>query len=101
MSEMWRTSRTPRRVVLTVAVMTALAGAAPVAEASAPTPALPAPAVQTLAALLPGIPWSQIPVAGPGVAYANGAAAIRDVFNGGTTVCVSTGSSACSTNAAP
>jgi hypothetical protein len=99
MSSTWRTSRTPRRTVLAVAVITALAGAAPVAEASAAT--LPAPAVQVLTGLVPGIPWSQIPILGPGLAYAHGGAAIGDVLNGGTTVCVSTGSSACSTNAAP
>jgi hypothetical protein len=38
---------------------------------------------------------------GPLVSYAKGSTVIGDVFNGGTTVCVSTRTSACSTNAAP
>jgi hypothetical protein len=103
MSYAWRTSRLPRRAVLAVAVTAALASAVPVAEASAATPVLPAPALQALqtAGLLTGLDLSQFGTLGPGVAYAYGGPAIGDVLNGGTTVCVTTGSSACSTNAAP
>jgi hypothetical protein len=102
MSNAWRTSRIPRRAVLAVAV-TALVSAVPVAEASAGPPVLPAPALQALqtAGLLTGLDLSQFGTLGPGVAYAYGGPAIGDVVNGGTTVCVTTGSSACSTNAAP
>jgi hypothetical protein len=37
----------------------------------------------------------------PLLSYAQGPTVIGDAFNGGTTVCVSTAASACSTNAAP
>jgi hypothetical protein len=103
MSSTWRTSLTPKRAALAVAVITALTGAGPVAEASAAPPALPAPAAQALAdaGALTGLDLSQLPILGYGLAYAYGGPAIGDVLNGGTTVCVSSGSSACSTNAAP
>jgi hypothetical protein len=62
-----------------VAVLGALAIAAPVAEAAT---------------------WP-FGVVAPLVSYAQGPTVIGDVFNGGTTVCVSTAASACSTNFAP
>jgi hypothetical protein len=62
-----------------VAVLSALAIAAPVAEAAT---------------------WP-VGVVGPLISYAKGPTVVGDTFNGGTTVCVSTAASACSTNFAP
>jgi hypothetical protein len=103
MSSTWRTILTPKRAALAIAAITVLTGAGPVAEAGADPTALPAPAVQALAdaGALTGLDLSQIPIPGYALAYAHGGAGIRDVFNGGTTVCVASGSSVCSTNAAP
>jgi hypothetical protein len=93
-SKRW-TGRTTRRAASAVTVIAALAAAGPVAEASAQTPVLPAPAAAALSDLgLAGIP---LPTAG----FAWGAVATGDVLNGGTTVCVTSGSSVCSTNFAP
>jgi hypothetical protein len=96
-------NRIPGGAVLAVVMTSALVAAAPVAAASATTSGLPAPAVQALATTgtLPGIDLSQLPLLGYGLASAYGGTDIGNVLNGGTTVCVTTGSSACSTNAAP
>jgi hypothetical protein len=97
MSSKRRTSRITRRAVSAVAVITALASAAPVAQASAPAPALPLPALAALGSLQ-AFALSPAAFIGPVVAFAKGPTVIGDTFNGGTTVCVSTAASACSTN---
>jgi hypothetical protein len=103
LTSQWWKRRRPRCAALAVAMIAALTVAGPVAEAGAVPPTLPAPAVQALAdaGTLTGLDLSQLPIPGSGFLYAHAGAAIRDVLNGGTTVCVSTGPSACSTNAAP
>jgi hypothetical protein len=83
---------------LAAGVIAALAIAAPVAEANAETPVtVPLPAVAS--ALLEPLLSSIGPLT-PG-AEALGGTAVSDVFNGGTTVCVSTAVSNCSVNDAP
>jgi hypothetical protein len=98
-----RISRINRRAVSAAGVITALALAAPVAEASAatrvlPLPGLPAaplsgfhlPAFGGLGAFTPA-PLSFV---GPSIGFvgvAIGPTVIGDVFNGGTTVVVSNG----------
>jgi hypothetical protein len=78
-------------------VIAALAIGAPVAEASAATTVtIPLPPSTTLPALLAPLLSSVGPSSQAAVAQAG--AAIGDVFNGGTTVCVSTAVSTCSTN---
>jgi hypothetical protein len=84
--------------------MTALAIAGPVAGAGAAVPAFPAlgalPALPTLPAFHP----AALSFVGPSVGaigVAIGPTVIGSVFNGGTTVCVSALTSACSTNASP
>jgi hypothetical protein len=103
MCSRWRASRIPSRSLLAIAAVATFAGATPVAEASVVTPALPASAAQPLAETeaVTGLDLSPLLLSGYATSYAYGGAAIRDVLNGGTTVCVSTGSSACSTNGAP
>ena len=86
-----------RRTVWATGVVTALAIAAPVAEANAqPIPALPLPAAGGLPALgaLPAFTPAPLSFVGPaigGIGVAIGPTVIGDVFNGGTTVVVSTG----------
>jgi hypothetical protein len=103
-----RSSPIRRRAVSAAVVVTALAAAAPVGQASAAlalphVPALPSyhlPAVGALPAFTP----SPLSFVGPSVgqvAVAMGPTVIGSVFNGGTTVCVSTVASNCSTNASP
>jgi hypothetical protein len=95
-----------RRAVSTAGVIAALAIAAPVAGASAATPrAIPhLPAIANLPAVDGfggfggfggyGGPWA-------GVAVAIGPTVIGSVFNGGTTVVVSTAPAAGAVNASP
>jgi hypothetical protein len=83
-----------RRTVWATGVVTALAIAAPVAEAGAqPLPALPLPALPAAGAL-PAFKPAPLSFVGPaigGIGVAIGPTVIGDVFNGGTTVVVSTG----------
>lgn len=103
-----RVSWIKRRAVTAAGIAAAVALAAPVAEANAATPAVATP---TLAAL-PTLPAFPFPAFTPGslsfvippvapVGAAIGPTVIGSVFNGGTTVCVSTLATACSTNASP
>jgi hypothetical protein len=99
-----RTSRIKRRAATAAGVITALAIAAPVAGASAATPrdfglgALPAfPA-------LPGYTPAPLGFVGPSVGFvavAIGPTVIGSVFNGGTTVVVSTSPAAGSVIGSP
>ena len=94
-----------RRAVSAAGVITALAVAAPLAQASAATPVVPLPP-SALAALgsLPAFNPVPLSFVGPSVGsigVAIGPTVIGSVFNGGTTVCVSTVATACSTNASP
>lgn len=103
MSTQRRTSRMRGRAVSMAGVITALAVAAPVAEANAATPALPLPALPPVAGL-PAFTPAPLSFVGPAVGavgVAIGPTVIGSIFNGGTTVCVSTVVSACSTNASP
>jgi hypothetical protein len=99
-------------IVAAAGLVAAMAIAAPVAEASASTspavslPPLPAlPALPTLPAFqLPAFTPGSLSFAGPSVGsigVAIGSTVIGSVFNGGTTVCVSTVTSNCSTNSLP
>jgi hypothetical protein len=99
-----------RRAVWATAVVTALAVAAPVAEASAattPVPALPAlPALGGLPAIgsLPAFTPAPLAFVGPSVGHvgvAMGPTVIGSVFNGGTTVVVSSAPAAGNTIASP
>jgi hypothetical protein len=110
-----RTGWIRTRAAAAAAVVAALAIAAPVAEASAATsPAVSLPTLPALPALptLPALPAFQVPPFTPGslsfvgpsigsIGVAIGPTVIGSVFNGGTTVCVSTVASNCSTNASP
>jgi hypothetical protein len=89
-----------RRTVWATGVVTALAIAAPVAEANAqPLPALSLPAAGGLPALpaaggLPAFTPAPLSFVGPaigGIGVAIGPTVIGDVFNGGTTVVVTAG----------
>jgi hypothetical protein len=94
-----RSRRSPikRRAAWATGVITALAIAAPAGEArAATTVTVPLPPSTTLPAFLAPL-LSSLGPSSQG-AVAQGGAAIGDVFNGGTTVCVSTAASACSTN---
>jgi hypothetical protein len=100
------TSRMRRRAASAAGIIAALAVAAPVAGASAATPALPVLPVPALPAVggLPAFTPAPLSFVGPAVGavgVAIGPTVIGSVFNGGTTVCVSTVASACSTNASP
>jgi hypothetical protein len=90
-----RTGRITRRAVSAAAVITALASAAPLAEASVPTAPPPLPAFPGLWNL-PALTFSPLPFTVPGVAFAQGATVIGQTFNGDTTVCVSGVASHCS-----
>jgi hypothetical protein len=95
-----------RRAASAAGIIAALAIAAPVAGATAATPALPVLPVPTLPAVggLPAFTPAPLSFVGPAVGavgVAIGPTVIGSVFNGGTTVCVSTVASACSTNASP
>jgi hypothetical protein len=80
-----------RRTVWATGVVTALAIAAPVAEANAqPLPALPLPAAGGLPAFKPA-PLSFVGPSIGGIGVAIGPTVIGDVFNGGTTVVVTAG----------
>jgi hypothetical protein len=97
------TSSIKRRTVCAVVVITALAGAAPASQASADAPPVAPSASDSLAAVagltgLPAIAAVPIPIGVPLAAGAKGPTVVGDTFNGGTTVCVSTSASACSTN---
>jgi hypothetical protein len=97
-----RISRTRRRVGSAAGIIAALAIAAPVAQASAVTPGLPAagladPAATAAYAAL-AYPVVGLPAAG---VYSKGPTVIGDAFNGGTTVVVSNGYAVGSTNASP
>jgi hypothetical protein len=78
-------------------MITALAIAVPVTQASAATPGVPWPSLPLLpeTAATAALAWAAdpvpitVPVAG-GLAAARGPTVIGDVFNGGTTVVVST-----------
>jgi hypothetical protein len=93
-----------RRAASAAGVITALAIAAPiaapVAEASAATPAFALPALPAAPAFAP-VPLSFVGPAVGAVGVAIGPTVIGSVFNGGTTVCVSAVFAACSTNASP
>jgi hypothetical protein len=111
------TGWTRRGTVAAVGVVAALAVAAPIAEAGAATShfSLPAlPALPTFHPLppLPALPPYALPAFTPAplsfvgpsigsIGVAIGPTVIGSVFNGGTTVCVSTVASNCSTNASP
>jgi hypothetical protein len=85
---------------LATGVITALAIAAPVGEASADTPlAFPLPALAGVPSFIAPLLASIGPSTPAATAYAG--VAIGDVFNGGTTVCVTTATSTCSVNASP
>jgi hypothetical protein len=98
-----------RRTVAAAGLMGAMAIAAPVAEASAATsPAFALPPMPTLPALpafhMPAFTPGSLSFVGPAIGsigVAIGPTVIGSVFNGGTTVCVSTVASNCSTNASP
>lgn len=106
-----RHTRWRRRVAASAAgVIAVLAIAGPVTAANAATPALLGfPALPALPALpgvggLPAFTPAPLSFVGPAVgqvAVAIGPTVIGSVFNGGTTVCVSTVASACSVNASP
>jgi hypothetical protein len=86
---------------LATGVIAALAMAAPVAAARADTPpVVPLPAFATLPAFIAPLLSSFGASVGP-VAFAKGPTVVGSVVNGGSTVCVSTVTSTCSTNAAP
>lgn len=89
-----RTSRITRRAVSAVAVITALASAASVAEASAATNPLPISALPGLANL-PAFTFSPLQFNFPAARIAQGGNVIGQTFNGGTTVCVSPTATAC------
>lgn len=97
-----RISRTKRRVGSAAGIVAALAIAAPVAQASAVTPALPLAGLADPAAAAGyaavAYPFVGLPLAG---VYAKGPTVIGDAFNGGTTVVVSNGYAAGSTNGSP
>jgi hypothetical protein len=82
---------------LATGVIAALAIAAPVAEASDATSSVALPPFASIPAYLEPLLASL----GPTSQVAEGGAAIGDVFNGGTTVVVSTGVAAGSTNGSP
>jgi hypothetical protein len=97
------------RILAAAGLVAAIAIAAPVAEASASTS--PAVSLPPLPAL-PALPAFQLPAFTPGslsfvgpsvgsIGVAIGPTVIGSVFNGGTTVCVSTVTSNCSTNSLP
>jgi hypothetical protein len=90
------------RVVSVASLVAALAIAAPATAASAATSATPLPPLPALPAL-PAFTPVPLTFVGPtaSVAVAIGPTVIGSVFNGGTTVCVSTVVSACSVNASP
>jgi hypothetical protein len=95
MSSKRRTSRITRRAVSAVAVMTALASAAPIAEASAATDPPPFPALSGLGNLT-AFTFSPLSFTVPGVAVATAPPVIGQTFNGNTTVCVSPRATVCS-----
>jgi hypothetical protein len=93
-----RLSAASRPVALATGVIAALAIAAPGAEASAATPvSVPLPAFADIPAFVAPLLSSL----GPSSRVAMAGTAIGDVFNGGTTVVVSAGPVAGSTNASP
>ena len=111
-----RITRMTRRAVSAAGVITALAVAAPLAQASAATPVVPLPpsALAALGSLpafgsIPGLgslpAFDPVPLSfvglpiGAGVAI--GPTVIGDVFNGGTTVVVSNSPAVGSTNGSP
>jgi hypothetical protein len=88
------------RILAAAGWVAAIAIAAPVAEASAST----SPAVSLPAFQLPAFTPGSLSFVGPSVGsigVAIGPTVIGSVFNGGTTVCVSTVTSNCSTNSLP
>ncbi|MEA2212434.1 MAG: hypothetical protein QOF83_2382 [Solirubrobacteraceae bacterium] len=98
-----------RCAVLATGVVAALAITGPVAGASAATPAWPTlptyafpslPPISSLPAFQPA-PLSFVGPSIGSIGVAIGPTVIGSVFNGGTTVCVSTLATACSTNASP
>ena len=90
-----------RRGALATGFITALAIGAPVAEASAATPlAVHPPAIVSLSAVDPP-PLSLVEPPGGRVAVGIGPTIIGSVFNGGTTVVVSTGPAVATTNDSP
>jgi hypothetical protein len=102
--------RITRLAASAASVIAVLAMVGPVAAAGAATPALPAlPALPGLPGLpglggLPAFTPAPLSFVGPAVgqvAVAIGPTVIGSVFNGGTTVCVSTVAAACSVNASP
>lgn len=102
-----RMSAIKRCAVSATGVVAALAMAGPVAGASAATPTWPAvpplPALPSLGSL-PAFQPAPLSFVGPSIGsigVAIGPTVIGSVFNGGTTVCVSTVATACSTNASP
>ena len=103
MSAQRRNSRMRRPSIPAAAVVAALALGAPLTEANAAKAAVPSPSVAPLAGL-PAFTPPPLSFVGPAVGavgVAIGPTVIGSVFNGGTTVCVSTVLSACSTNASP
>jgi hypothetical protein len=101
-----------RRAVSAAVVLSAVALAGPVAQASAATPAVPGlPSFPALPAFqmpafsgLPAFTPAPLSFVGPSIgqiAVAIGPTVIGSVFNGGTTVCVSTVAAICSTPASP
>jgi hypothetical protein len=98
---MTRISQIRRRAAVATGIIAALAIAEPVSAAPADTPpVVPAAAVAVLPAFLAPLVSSLGPVARP-LAFAKGPTVVGSVVNGGTTVCVSAGTTTCSTNAAP
>jgi hypothetical protein len=100
LSKTRRTSPIKRRAALAAGVIAALAIAAPVAGASADTTvSVPLPPYASLPAFLGPL----LAAAGPAtqIAVAHAGASIGNVFNGGTTVIVSTGLAAGGTNSSP
>jgi hypothetical protein len=93
-----------KRAVWAAGVITALAIAAPVAEANAdPTPALPLPALPAIGSL-PAFTPAPLSFVGPSLAHvgaAIGPTVIGSVFNGGTTVVVSSAPAAGNTIGSP
>ena len=112
-----RITRMTRRAVSAAGVITALAVAAPLAQASAATPVVPLPpsALAALGSLpafgsIPGLgslpAFNPVPLSFVGlpigtIGAAIGPTVIGSVANGGTTVCVSPAATVCSTNASP
>jgi hypothetical protein len=108
-----RTGLLKRRAVWATGVIAALAVAAPVAEASAqPIPALPLAGLGGLGGLggIGGFPgygggfgggFGGVPFGAVGAAVAKGPTVIGSVFNGGTTVVVSSGPAVGNTIASP